>query len=99
MNELTRTITIRLPVSGYRRLERAARTRRRPLNRYLEELLQRELVIQDEAGDGIRMFVPPDAEALRQEPGKLLRTPGESDERYAQRQQVFTALMKLPIAG
>jgi hypothetical protein len=99
MNELTRTVIIRLPVSRYRRLERAARAERRKLGSYLGELVQRDLAIQDEAGDSIRMFVPPDAEPLRQNPGELLRTPGESDERYAQRQRVFAALMKLPISG
>jgi hypothetical protein len=99
MNEVTRTITIRLPVSGYRRLERAARSERRKLNRYLEDLIQRDLLIQDEAHQGVLMFVPPDAIALRREPGELLRTEGESDARYADRQQVFSELMKLPIAG
>jgi hypothetical protein len=46
----------------------------------------------------ICMFVPLDAETLRQDPGELPRTPDESDECYAQRQQIFAALMQLPIA-
>jgi hypothetical protein len=99
MTEPRRTVTIRLPVSRYRRLERAARAERRSLDRHLEDMIERELAIQDEAGGAIRMFVPPDAESLRENPGEPLPTPGESAEQYAERQQIFTALMKLPIAG
>jgi len=99
MNEPRRTVTIRLPVSRYRRLERAARAERRSLDRHVQELIERELAIQDDAAGTIRMFVPSDAESLRHDPGELLRTPGESDERYAEREQVFAILMKLPIAG
>jgi hypothetical protein len=99
MSEPRRTVTIHLPVSRYRRLERAARAERRSLDRHLEDLIERELAVQDEAGGAIRMFVPPDAESLRDNPGELLPTPGESVERYAERQQIFTTLMKLPIAG
>jgi hypothetical protein len=98
MSELRRAVTIRLPVSRYRRLERAARAERQSLDRHLENLIERELAVQDEAGGAIRMFVPPDAESLRHTPGELLPTPGESDERYAECQQIFAALMKLPIA-
>jgi predicted transcriptional regulator len=99
MNEPRRTVTLRLPVSRYRRLERAARAARRSLDRHVEDLIERELAIQDEAVDAIRMFVPSEAESLRHDPGELLRTPGESDERHAERQQVFATLLKLPIAG
>jgi len=99
MNEPRRTVTIRRSVSRYRRLERAARAQRRSIDRHLEDLIERELAIQDDAADAIRMFMPAEAESLRQDPGELLRTPGESDERYADRQQIFAALMKLPIAG
>ncbi len=99
MNEPRRTVTIHLPVSRYRRLERAARAERRSLDRHVQELIERELAIQDDAAGPIRMFVPPEAELLRHDPGELLRTPGESDERYAEREQVFATLMKLPIAG
>ena len=92
-------MTIRLPVSRYRRLERAARAEKRSLDRHVQDLIERELAVQDDAAATVRMFVPPEAEQLRHDPGELLRTPGESDERYAERQQIFTALMKLPIAG
>ncbi len=99
MNEPRRTVTIRLPVSRCRRLERAASAEKCSLDRYVETLIERELAVQDEAGGAIPMFVPPDAEPLRHDPGELLRTPGESDEQYAERQRIFAALMKLPVAG
>lgn len=42
----------------------------------------------------ITMLVPPEAAALP--PGKLLRTKGESDERYAERSALMDRLFAIP---
>jgi len=86
-------------LAGYRRLQRAAKAERRSLSRYLEQVVRREIAIQAEAEAGLQMFVPPEAVALRGDPGDLLRTPHETDERFARRQDVFSELLKLSPAG
>ena len=87
-------ITLRLDPSRFRLLERLAEAEKRSPADFVESAILRELDAKDEVSRGITMFVPPDAADLV--PGSLVRSEGESDERYRQRARLMDKLFVVP---
>lgn len=90
-------ITLRLDQAQFRRLERLARAENRTPTNYVETAVLRDMEAKEEAARVITMFVAEEAAGLI--PGALLRTEGESDERYAERSAVMDKLFAIPDAG
>jgi predicted transcriptional regulator len=89
-------ITLRLDPAKFRRLELLARTENRSLTNYVETAVLRDMEAKEEAARVITMFVPKEAADLA--PGLLMRTEGESDERYAERSALIDKLFAIPDA-
>ena len=87
-------VTLRLDADRFKRLEVLARAENRSVTNFVETAVLRDLEAKEEAARVITMFVPPEAAALT--PGKLLRTEGESDERYAERSALMDRLFTIP---
>ena len=87
-------ITLRLDADRFKRLESLARAENRTVTNFVETAVLRDLEAKEEAARVITMLVPPEAAALP--PGKLLRTKGESDERYAERSALMDRLFAIP---
>lgn len=88
-------ITLRLDPAKFRRLELLARAENRTPTNYVETAILRDMDAKEEAARVITMFVPQDA-AIR--PGALMRTEGESDERYTERSALMDKLFAVPDA-
>lgn len=89
-------ITLRLDPAKFRRLELLARAENRSPTNYVETAILRDMEAKEEAARVITMFVPKEATDLV--PGALLRTEGESDERYAERSALMDKLFAIPDA-
>jgi hypothetical protein len=87
-------ITLRLDAERFKRLEILARAENRTVTNFVETAVLRDLEAKEEATRVITMFVPPEAAGLT--PGPLLRTEGESDERYAERSALMDRLFAIP---
>lgn len=88
----TRTgITVRLDPEVRDRIQRIAAHEHRSIAGYVQMLIERDLHARDEAERVIYVFTTPE---LRGEPpGTLVREPGESDERYAERAETLRILL------
>ena len=89
-------ITLRLDPTEFRRLELLARAENRTPTNYVETALLRDMEAKEEAARVITMFVSNEAAVLL--PGALVRTEGESDERYAERSTLMDKLFAVPDA-
>jgi hypothetical protein len=89
-------LTLRLEEARFRTLELLAEAENRTPTNYVETALLRDMAAKEEAARAITMLVPPEAAALT--PGPLLRTEGESDERYAERSALLDRLFDIPDA-
>ena len=89
-------ITLRLNPAKFRRLELLAQAENRTPTNYVETALLRDMEAKEEAARVITMFVPKEAAEL--DPGALMRTEGESDERYAERSTLMEKLFAVPDA-
>jgi len=87
-------ITLRLDPEQYRRLELLARAENRSPTNYVETAVLRDMAAKEETGRAITMFVAADAAGLV--PGPLVRTAGESDQRYAERSALMDKLFAIP---
>jgi hypothetical protein len=87
----TRTgVTIRLAPEVLGRLRGIAEAEHRSVAGYLEMLIERELVAQDNAERVVHIHVAPELVDVPQ--GALNREPGESAERYEYRRTVLDGL-------
>lgn len=84
-------LTVRLDAATRDRVQRIAAFEHRSVNGYVQMLIERDLQARDEAEQVIHVFVAP--ELADAPPGTLLREPGESDERYAERSQALRILL------
>lgn len=89
-------ITLRLEARESRKLALLAKRENRSVKNYVETLVKQHIEHEPEAERVIGMYVAPELAGVRH--GKLKRTEGESDERYAQRKALFDELMSLPDA-
>lgn len=89
-------LTLRLDEARFRKLELLAEAENRTPTNYVETALLRDMAAKEEAARAITMLVPAEAAALA--PGPLLRTEGESDERYAERSALLDRLFAIPDA-
>lgn len=89
-------ITLRLDPVKFRRLELLARAENRSPTNYVETTILRDMEAKEEASRVITMLVP--KEAADVVPGTLVRTEGESDERYAERSALMDKLFAIPDA-
>ena len=89
-------LTLRLDEARFRKLELLAEAENRTPTNYAETALLRDMAAKEEAARPITMLVPAEAAALA--PGPLLRTEGESDERYAERTALLDRLFAVPDA-
>ncbi len=87
-------ITLRIDEARYRKLVLLAEAENRTPTNYVETALLRDMAAKEEASRAITMFVAPEAAALT--PGALVRTEGESDDRYAERSQLFDRVFAIP---
>ncbi len=87
-------ITLRLDEERYRRLAQLASAENRTPTNFVETAVLRDLDARDEAARVITMHVGADAAELS--PGTLLRTEGESHERYAERAALMDRLFAIP---
>ncbi len=87
-------VTLRLDADRFKRLEILARAENRTVTNFVETAVLRDMEAKEEAARVITMFVPPKAAALT--PGPLVRTEGESDERYAERSALMDVLFSIP---
>lgn len=76
-----------------RELALLAKRENRSVKNYVETLVKRHIEREPEADRTISVFVAPEVAKVRH--GKLLRSKGEPDERYAQRKVLFDELMSL----
>jgi hypothetical protein len=83
-------ITLRLDEATFAQLRLLAEAENRSPTNYVETTVLRDLAAKAEAVRVMTMFVPPDAAAAV--PGVLLRTEGESDERYTERAALMERL-------
>jgi predicted transcriptional regulator len=90
-------ITLRLDAEQFRRLESLARAENRTPTNFVEAAVLRDLDAKEEAARPTSMFLADDAETLL--PGKLLRSDGESDNRYRERSALMDRLFALPDCG
>ncbi len=89
-------ITLRLEARESRKLALLAKRENRSVKNYVETLVKQHIDREPEAERVISLYVAPEAATVRH--GKLQRSEGESDERYAQRKALFDELMTLPDA-
>ncbi len=89
-------ITLRLDPAKFRQLELLAQAENRTPTNYVETALLRDMEAKEEAARVITMFVPKEAADL--DPGALMRTEGESNERYAERSTLMEKLFAVPDA-
>ena len=94
--EAKQVVTLRLDADRFRKLELLARAENRTPTNYVETALLRDMEAKEEAARVITMFVPRESAALV--PGELVRTEGESDERYAERSALMDSLFAMPDA-
>ncbi len=87
-------ITLRIDEIGFQKLALLAEAENRTPTNYVETALLRDMAAKEEAARVITMFVP--AEAVEVTAGPLLRSEGESDERYAERSALFDRLFDIP---
>jgi hypothetical protein len=87
-------ITLRIDETQFQQLALLAKAENRTPTNYVETALLRDMAAKEEAARVITMLVPP--EAIGVTPGPLLRTEGESDERYAERSALFDRLFDIP---
>jgi hypothetical protein len=87
-------ITLRIDEARFKKLARLAESENRTPENYAEAALLRDLAAKEEDVRVITMIVPPEAAGIT--PGPLLRSEGESDERYAERSLLFDQLFAIP---
>lgn len=87
-------ITLRLDPAKFRRLELLAQAENRTPTNYVETAVLRDMEAKEKAARVITMLVPKEAAELL--PGALMRTEGESDERYAERSTLMDKLFAVP---
>src|ERR1700712_2284558 len=87
-------ITLRIDEARFHKLTLLAEAENRTPTNYVETALLRDMAAQEEAARTITMLVP--ADAINAVPAALLRTDGESDERYAERSLLFDRLFAIP---
>jgi len=89
-------ITLRLDEATFRRLQSLAEAENCTTTNYVEAAVLRDLAAKAQAARVISVLVPPDAAAAV--PGTLVRTEGESAERYAERTALMDRLFDIPDA-
>jgi hypothetical protein len=92
-----KVMTPRLGAEPFRQLEPLAAAESRSPTDFAETLVPSEPRARSAERRVITMRVAP--EAVRLEPGPLLRSEGEQDGRYAGREALFAELLRLPDAG
>jgi hypothetical protein len=90
-------ITLRIDEARFHKLTLLAEAENRTPTNYVETALLRDMAAKEEAARAITMFVAP--EAATATPGPLLRSEGESDDRYAERSSLFDRLFAIPDNG
>jgi hypothetical protein len=89
-------ITLRLDEASFRKLELLAKAENRTPTNFVETAVLRDVEAKYEIARVITMYVAPEAETVT--PGPLLRSDGESDERYAERSALMKRLFAIPDA-
>jgi hypothetical protein len=87
-------ITLRIDEARFHKLTLLAEAENRTPTNYVETALLRDMAAKEEATRVITMLVPPEAAGAT--PGVLLRSEGESDDRYAERSLLFDRLFAIP---
>jgi hypothetical protein len=87
-------ITLRIDEDRFQKLTLLAEAENRTPTNYVEAALLRDMAAKEEARRVITMLVPPEAASAT--PGMLLRSEGESDDRYAERSSLFDRLFAIP---
>jgi hypothetical protein len=87
-------ITLRIDEARFQKLMLLAEAENRTPTNYVETALLRDIAAKEEAARVITMLVPPEAAVAS--PGTLLRSEGESDDRYAERSSLFDRLFAIP---
>jgi hypothetical protein len=87
-------ITLRIDEDRFEKLSLLAEAENRTPANYAETALLRDMAAKEEAARVITMLVPPEAASTT--PGMLLRSEGESDDRYAERSLLFDRLFAIP---
>lgn len=90
-------MTLRLDRGQFKRLAALAAAENRTPTNFVETLVLRELDANDERRRVISMFVAPEAATMT--PGELVRSEGESEERYQKRKATFEELLSIPDNG
>lgn len=85
-------VTLRLPKSEFMRLELMATAENRTPTNFVETAVLQSMAAKEEVARVITMYVPDDAKV---KPGPLLRSEGESDERYAARSALVDQLLAI----
>ena len=88
-------ITLRLDGARVRQLQMIAEAENRTLTNYVETALIRDLALRDEAARVITVHAAPGA-SERIHPDEVVRGEGESEEAYAKRQDLLSALWSIP---
>jgi len=89
-------VTVLLDPESFRALEAVAEAESLSTSEMALSAVIRDLEARQEVARGVSMFVA--AEALGLAPGPLVRTEGESDERFAQRSALMDQLFAMPDA-
>ena len=87
-------ITLRIDEARFHKLTLLAEAENRTPTNYVETALLRDMAAKEEAARMITMLAP--ADVADTAPAALLRTEGESDERYAERSLLFDRLFAIP---
>ena len=90
-------LTLRLDPALFRQLALLARAENRSPTNLAETILRREISARDEATRVLTVAAAP--ELAGTDPGKLLRTEGESADRFARRASVVAELLAIPDRG
>lgn len=94
MKRTTKAITLRFDARRFARLAAIAEAENRTATNYVETLVLRDLAAKDEANRVITVYAAPETANLV--PGKLERSKGETDGRYARRKKLVHELMSIP---
>jgi hypothetical protein len=85
---------LRIDEARFHKLTLLAEAENRTPTNYVETALLRDMAAKEDAARVITMLVPPEAASAT--PGVLLRSEGESDDRYAERSLLFDRLFAIP---
>jgi hypothetical protein len=90
----TAALTLRLPAEDMRRLAVVAEASRQSPASFVQTMIRQQLADIELAFAPLTVISAPELEGV--EPGELIRSEGESDERYAMRAAFVAELLAIP---